>query len=153
MVRETADYGTDGQAATARASREEHVEVRGNAKRLRYEQECLLDALWAAKVITQGQYDAGMWLKERWHEAGRSAGRAARLEPRPDIPGVSWSDHEAEDWNGKAYDDALKALPDYAGVLTDICCLDRLPKLPEDRAIQAVKRALENLRLHRGLFA
>ncbi|MFC3228777.1 hypothetical protein ACFOGJ_16150 [Marinibaculum pumilum] len=132
------DHGTDGQAAMAR--QREVVTVPGVGKHVRYNDACLLDALRAQKQITDPMYEAGIWFRERWFDAGlvrrctMSGGGGGGAEPS-----------QAQEWNAKCYDDTLRALPGYSMTLIAVCCED------SPRHLVVTRRALAALAEHRGI--
>ena len=111
--------------------------------------ECLLDVLLAGGRLGPGdqgkrRYEAGMWLRELYHERAMMSPRSTGHYGE----GRGGSDEitDAVAWNRRCYHDTLRAVAGLGKVLADACCHDVLRA-----ADVALCDALDRLADHRGM--
>jgi len=123
------------------------------AEALRKPAECLLDELLTLGQlgkddIAKRRHEAGMWLRELYHEKAQlpfrstghyGEGRGGNTDRADDMP-----EHVA--WNRAVFNDTMRALPRHGQMLAKVCCHDE----PYAR-MDLVREGLDRLADHRGM--
>jgi hypothetical protein len=137
------------------------IDERGDrAIGVREEHECLLDYMaqmgWLMmsyenqREPMQRRLDAGLWLRECFHKAGLSPSGSVNYEQKSAENAMgaqlSSSMSEAEAWNRACFRDTMRDLPEFARILSRVCCHDEMPRRGEFKLLRDGLDRLADLR-------
>lgn len=102
--------------------------------------------LGASEPSAERRRAAGEWLHECWGKAGMNGSVVAAYEKRTDkSEGMS----DAEQWNRRAYNEAMDAMKPYGRTVEIVCCDNKMAMGPS--AIADLRTGLDLLAKYRGI--
>jgi hypothetical protein len=121
--------------------------------RFREAHECMIDRMQAFlgrdPKDRSRRYSAALWLRECHHSAGRTPRQSMRFEQGD---GGTNDLTEAQIWNGKAYDEAMRAMGRFAARVQAIVVYDAIIRPGDlETTVGTLKDGLDKLAKHRGI--